>query len=330
MSTSTGNHSSTRSPLALLKNPAFIVVMVILLGSGFGLTATVSRLKLYLQKLPIEAPVQVRSIPTETERWRQVGQDAIAEAAVLEKLGTSNYLTRVYVEKNPKDGARPRVLELHLAYYTGMVDTVPHVPERCMVGGGWSISGGPYVEPIKLDLDAMRVQEDLSASPLNAPGQTASTAGSTNAASASGGREPVLTAPRGSFSASPGSRVRLASGVKDAALRITKFSMPGSDQTMLAGYFFLANGGITDSAEGVRLLAFDLRSRYAYYLKVQISSQSLKTPAELAEMSRDFLQEVLPDIMTCVPDWTLVERGEYPPTDQAGKAGGGSGRVETR
>jgi len=66
-------------------------------------------------------------------------------------------------------------------------------------------------------------------------------------------------------------------------------------------------------AEGVRTLAFDLRSDYAYYLKVQFTSGAVSSSEELARQAGDLLEDLLPEIMRCVPDWIEVELGRYPP-----------------
>jgi hypothetical protein len=85
------------------------------------------------------------------------------------------------------------------------------------------------------------------------------------------------------------------------------------------GYFFVANGGHTDSALGVRRLAFRLTDRYAYYLKVQVGSGSVQSAEELAEVSSSLLHELLPEIMRCVPDWSAVEAGTWPPRRGGGR-----------
>lgn len=94
-------------------------------------------------------------------------------------------------------------------------------------------------------------------------------------------------------------------------LRITEFSNKNGKK-IFAGYFFIANGGHVSSAEEVRLLAFDLRSDYAYYLKVQFTSSTVTSAEELARESSTLLGELLPEIMRCVPDWIEVEAGRYP------------------
>src|SRR5207253_2412975 len=82
--------------------------------------------------------------------------------AVVEELGTENFVTRVYAEKLPTGSTgRPRILQLHAAYYTGTIDTVPHVPDRCFVGAGWAIVGGPWVRDVPLSTSGWVPAPDL-------------------------------------------------------------------------------------------------------------------------------------------------------------------------
>ena len=288
---------------SIIRRPAFLVSASVLIASAAALSAAVAGLKLHLRKLPIEVDRKVHTIPTETYRripdakgprrgddtvtvWKQVGRDQTMSKEIVEELGTTNYLSRVYQREVPMpDGKRP-ALELHLAYYTGMVDTVPHVPERCMVGGGWNIKSSPGV--VRLPLDISRWETDSAASTAD------------------------RTIYRGRLSS--GFYARLPQGIDNATLLATEFEKPGTDLRMFSGYFFIANGGMCARAEDVRLLAFDLKSRYAFYLKVQVSSLAgVESADKLAEYGADLLSDLLPEIMLCVPDWIAVERGEYPP-----------------
>lgn len=284
----------------ILLNPAFLTAVVLLAGAGLGLRAVVASRQWYLTKLPIHAEGgrAVQAIPPETERWTRVGTDRQESDAMVEELGTTNYLNRLYVSRDPVPGigARPEpvLVDLHLAYYTGLIDTVPHVPERCMTGSGWEITGASTVVPIPLDRS--RWAPDPSAPPEMQ------------------GR--VMTArlpsdPR--YTDAPGTRVRLPLDPESLSIRVTRFQNPRTGDSMYAGYFFIANGGTVASAEGVRLLAFDLRDDYAYYLKVQFSSVQARSAEELAAMAGALLDDLLPEIMRCVPDWVKVQTGEYPP-----------------
>lgn len=282
---------------------AFCAALAVLVGGAVALGTVVSALKYHLKKTPIQVDVKCASLPIESASWAQIGTDKIEEEAMLEVLGTHNYLSRRYLERNPADSKSPRAVELHLAYYTGMVDTVPHVPERCLVGGGWTIKSGSQTLPLKLDESSWVLDEQASAESDKGRVYTA------------------RLAMDSKYSKSPGARVRLPREADKIQLRITPFELPGTDQKMYAGYFFIANGGHVSSAEDVRLLAFNLTDDYAYYLKVQVSSiAGINSEQDLADAASSLLSELLPEVMLCVPDWTLVQRGEYPADNPRKKA----------
>lgn len=286
-----------------LARPATALLLIVLMGSALGMGWAIDAYKLHLNKLPIypEGGRVVSTIPRETDNWVQIGSDQIVSAELLEELGTSNYVSRTFIQKNPAAGQQPKVLELHLAYYTDQIDTVPHVPERCFVGAGIGQAGESDTLPLSLDrtgwvLDPNASTEDQSI-------YTASTSRR--------------------WSDTRGKRVRLPRGIEDAAIRTSKYNSQSSSD-LYAGYFFIANGGMAASAEEVRFLAFDLKNDYAFYLKVQFTSRSVSSAEELAAVSSGLLDELLADIMLCVPDWIEVQSGRYPPDGgQGSNATGG-------
>lgn len=286
------------------KQPAFLVGAAVLLMSAAALNGAVSLLGIYLRKLPIEVGPKVHSIPTETQSWVHVGEDRVESAEIVDELGTKNYLNRWYRRKTPDAKGNPVELELHLAYYTGMIDTVPHVPDRCLVGAGWSISGGPFYPSVPLDVSQWSVDTDAT-----------SVFGSA--------QSPVYRARLWN-----GLNVRMPRGVEDLKLNVSEYSYPGKNAKLTAGYFFIANGGVTATPEGVRLLAFDLRSDYAFFLKVQLTSGTATTAKDMGDLAGSFLQEMLPEIMQCVPDWIEVQRGNYPADNPRRKKATSSGAVE--
>ncbi|MBZ0172334.1 MAG: hypothetical protein K8E66_08150, partial [Phycisphaerales bacterium] len=238
-----------------LYTPAFFVALAILVVSAVGFGRVISAYGFHLRKeaiLPPDGRLLI-NIPTESESWVQEGPDDIMDAEVLETLGTENTVSRVYIEKNPADPSNPRAINFHAAYYTGMIDTVPHVPDRCFVGGGLQKSSTSVV--LDLPMDTNDWAPDAGVSPdLRGPiGE-------------------IYTAPTSfRFSDLKGRRVRLPRGVgpdNPIGMKVSEFRGSG-DTVLFAGYFFIANGGTVASAEGVRTLAFDLTSDYAYYLKVQ-------------------------------------------------------------
>ena len=93
-------------------------------------------------------------------------------------------------------------------------------------------------------------------------------------------------------------------------IRTTQFRAKGDPNTRLvAGYFFIANGEITPFPEKVRLFAFDLTTKHAYFAKVQFS-MFVRGEVDLdryVEQVSDLLESFLPELMQCLPDWSEVE-----------------------
>ena len=284
---------------AALRQPAFVAGVAIMLVSAATLNVAVAAMGVHLRKQRIDPPDnrRVSAIATETASYQRVGQDIVMSSEVVDELGTTNYLTRSYALKNAaKDQPNPR-MELHLAYYTGMIDTVPHVPERCMTGAGWQVVGLSRRVPLKLDTSSWQVDQTV---PEKLRGK-------------------VLTVPFDpAFSKdTKAERIRLPFEPDSIEMQSSEFTGPRG-MRQVAGYFFIANGGHTALAEGVRAKAFNLTDDYAFYLKVQVTSQQVASPEDLAEHASRLLGELLPEIMRCVPDWIEVQQGRYPPDNPRG------------
>jgi hypothetical protein len=244
-------------------------------------------MQIYLNKLPIypEDNRQLRQILAQTDHWERHAEDLIEAADIVDALGTDNYLTRTYVSKTETtaDG-EPVAVDFHAAYYTGMIDPVPHVPERCFVAGGWQLAAQSEVLELPLDGSAWLPMETDGEEPL------------------------YLIRVSNANRDYPGRRIPLPRGVTPDAgprMRITSFT-DEQNRPIHSGYFFIANGGTVARSEDVRLLAFKLTDDYAYYLKVQITSTQVDSAEQLARVSADLLQDLMPEIMLCVPDWTKV------------------------
>ncbi len=301
-----------RSVLSALKRPAVIVASSILLGSALAMGSVIHYFQFHLQKETIypETGLDVRSIPAETANWKRVQPDQVYPLEIADELGTKNYLSRLYAARTPLvQGKSPPVLDVHLAYYTGLLDAVPHVPERCFTGGGMALVGGPWTVDIPLESETWIV--DPASVTSGDEARTIYTARTPN-----------------QFSVRPGQRVALPRGLtptRPLRLRVSQYSDP-QGRTTWAGYFFLANGGWTASAEGVRELAFKLSDDYAYFLKVQFQSSSVGSPEELASQAGSFLSDALADIMLCVPDWRRVESGDWPADNPRRESRGSAAR----
>lgn len=284
-----------------LAHPAFLTSLATLTLAAVGLQASLTVLDVRQRKKPIAAPdgVQFHTLPSQVEGWKQLGPDPPPlSSAVLESLGTSNYITRTYVQTDPPSGEDPKRVQLHAAYYTGMIDVVPHIPENCFVGGGLTLDSRAKVVPIPLDLSrfppdptvdpSLVEQIDLKENHTIRRGRT------------------------DQHSSKPGMHVRMPFDVEDLKLRVSRYLTP-SGQAVYAGYFFIANGWALHNNDQVRLLAFDPSADYAYYAKVQFTSAMVDSPEELAALAGDFLHSMFPEIMRRVPDWVDVIEGEYPP-----------------
>ena len=291
---------SERAGQSSVRMTLSIALLVLMLVSTVGISAYIRVKDVHLQKIPIypKDDRQVSSVPSLTPSWRQIGADEILGAEMTETLGTQNYVSRHYILTRDADPKRPIVLDLHIAYYTGMIDTVPHVPERCFVGGGLQQSASSRVIPIPMDTSGWRVDPGV-------PEQFAGSQGEIYTVRLSNNPE---------MSDAPGLRVRLPRDIgpqNPFEFRASEFINPGSSN-VYAGYFFIANGGTKANANDVRQLAFNLEDDYAYYMKVQISSMGLASFDEFSRYSGDLLGELIGEIMRCVPDWVEVQQGTYP------------------
>lgn len=279
---------------------ASVLALVMMLGAGLGLTLYVKIHDLHMEKTPIYPPGnrQVSAIPSETEHWKRIGSDRISSAEIVETLGTENYVSRDYMRRDTEGTKRPVVVEFHAAYYTGMIDTVPHVPERCFVGGGLQQSSSSRVMELSLDTSSWTPDPSVPEEYAGLAGNIYTTRLSNNSA----------------WTDAPGRRVRLPRGVTPESrieMRCSEFFL-GEGRKIYAGYFFIANGGTRANADEVRALAFNLSDDYAYYLKVQINSVTADSFEEFAEQASSLLSDIIGEVMRCTPDWIEVQQGRYP------------------
>jgi hypothetical protein len=229
------------------------------------------------------------SLPAALGAWKQVGKDSVFSDALIEELGTQNYLDRFYaVDGDPSKG----LMQVHAAYYTGMIDAVPHIPERCWNANGLVMSGQPMVRAMRLSGKGW----DLSSGPVQ-PGS---------------GERYVMAEVRDPITRKT-EKVALPLGKME--MTVTAFQDPRNPKaTALGGYLFIANGGVTPSALAVRNLSFKLSDRYAYYCKLQFSAQLPGSPEEVLPkfdtMTAELLEQLLPHLMRCLPDWPAIERGD--------------------
>lgn len=263
---------------------AFVLACFALVAGRIGFRMGADHLNIYLQKKPVELRDHFDNISTTLGSWQAVGEATKLTEEMVEELGTKWYLDRQYARNgDPRQG----LVSLHIAYYTGMIDAVPHVPDRCFVAGGFNIR----VNPINYPMTLRRVGWRKDPTHVNrATGQAYETAVYRNPIT---GRSTTVRMPVG-----------------DLALRTTEFSHTDMPRARVyGGYFFIANGRATATPEGVKLFAFKKSEEYAYYCKIQFIASGAKDfqAEQFVALSADLLEALLPELMRCLPDWAETE-----------------------
>lgn len=254
----------------VFRQPAFVVVSLVLLAAAVGSNATTRFLKLHYKKQPVALVRPLHEVSSRLGPWELVTIDEPVSAEFEEALATDKYVFRDYVDtrlvsrqqldqfKNKTAAERKKlalelqqknpaaVVNIGLTYYTGLVDTVAHIPDRCYIADGY--------EPAKYDLvawDALR------------------------------GR------------------------AGDQKLRFIVFEDPTPGRKTAVrnvAYFFHCNGKYMNDPIDVRKSLADLFEKYGYYMKVEL--HTLDLPAEQASgVMNDLLIYLLPEVEKCLPDW---------------------------
>lgn len=264
---------------------AYFAALAILIVGAVGFRLLVAQLNIHLLKEPVDLRRPLDSIPNKIGRWERVGSDAVFSDALIEELGTRRYLDRMYaVDGNPSKG----VVHVHVAYYTGTIDAVPHIPERCWAVGGLSLTRNSEGVIIDLDRRGWRTLADAAS-----PGYM-----STSITDPVTAEVEQVTLPKG-----------------DIAVTTVEFQDPKKPTVrQVGGYFFIANGATARTSYDVRTLAFNLTDRYAYYCKIQLTKSGLVKNADdslLEPFNQDateLLSGLVPQVMKCLPDWPTWEK----------------------
>ncbi len=264
---------------------AYFAALAILIVGAVGFRLLVAQLNIHLLKEPVDLRRPLDSIPNKIGRWERVGSDAVFSDALIEELGTRRYLDRMYaVDGNPSKG----VVHVHVAYYTGTIDAVPHIPERCWAVGGLSLTRNS--EGVIIDLDRRGWRTLAGAA---SPGYM-----STSITDPVTAEVEQVTLPKG-----------------DIAVTTVEFQDPKKPTVrQVGGYFFIANGQTARTSYDVRTLAFNLTDRYAYYCKIQLTKSGLVKNADdsllepFKQDATELLSGLVPQVMKCLPDWPTWEK----------------------
>ncbi|MBL9147661.1 MAG: exosortase-associated EpsI family protein [Phycisphaerae bacterium] len=279
---------------------AFVAACAILFLGALGFAGAVRQLNYFLMKEPIELRAALDTLPTRIGEFERAGNDRHFSKEILEELGTNQYVDRTYVRKGQ---VGPMRVDVHIAYYTGTIDDVPHIPERCSVVHGNQLFGDTVEIPLKLDTSAWNMKSGV----FNRA--TGLEYASTEVA------DPITLR-----------RTTVHLPVEDLILRVSEFQSPSRPRwRQIAGYLFIANGRTTPNAYGVRRLAFSRTERFAYYCKIQLSVEGMVPGPDdslmptFIENANEIVSAILPPLMARLPDWPAVEAGklDVPPAAPA-------------
>ncbi len=231
------------------------------------------------EAVPLQRPLML--IPDRMGTWELVHEDPPLSADILQELGTQQYITRVY-EDTSWSNPVGRYVRLHVPYYTGTADTVPHVPDRCFIGGGL-IGLDKGLANLTLTGDGYRPDEEHG--------------GYVHAVKPTTGQYQISEArvPATEFQAT-----------------YFTFGAPNGAASHNVLYFFAANGKLRPTPDDVRFDGFDPSDKYSYYAKIEVQFHGVADKGLAAERASAFLSVALPEILACLPDWVEVTEGRYP------------------
>lgn len=295
------------SQLALSQGIVGGLLVVAILGQTSIIQAT--GVALSKQPLPLRHGIAL-SFPDQAGDWELLHLDPKLSADIESELGTDEYFNRYYVNnavglmassmevkthdgepsgrligwEGQKSDQAGDLAKVHVAYYTGMLDAVPHVPDKCQLAAGYT---RVYRKAHTIKLSRYDYEPDP-----DHPG--------------------MVLADSTGFNKS----VRMPSD----EIEVIFYSGMGPEGNIITVmYFFLANGKAMASNHEVRF-SFNMKDRYSYYCKVEtvfpgltLTDQSSKADVErIKQHASELLSDLLPEVMACLPDWTEVQSGDYP------------------
>ena len=118
--------------------PAFLICVLVLAAGGAGMSMTMKRLGVVLEKEPLPLRKSLDLLDeADLGPYRVVPPKLkIENKDVLKALGTDDYIQWVLEDSEEPAGSPVKRCLLFITYYR-FADRVPHVPEECWTGGGY-------------------------------------------------------------------------------------------------------------------------------------------------------------------------------------------------
>lgn len=255
--------------------PGFLTVVAVLLAAVLGMQTLIWAMGLVLIKKPIALQKELDQLTTTFGPYELIQRQGRLPKAQEEALGTTEYIAWYLRDTRMDEGEPGSVIRLHIPYYTGQIDSVPHVPDRCFVAAG-QVPGPRNV--VTADLSGRHIRND--------DGEIT--------ALTEGGRWVSLPADR----------------VPMTLAQFYKENRP-SDTAGVA-YFFIANHDFVATPEGVRIKAINPFDQHAYWAKIEVMPLGVGDSEQVREIVQEFLSYALPEVMLCLPDWENANRQSEP------------------
>lgn len=259
-----------------LWTPKVIVVIVILVVAASTFQFVVGWLGLFFSKEELPLRIPLFRMSSRFGHYEMENEDPALTPEIEAVLGARAYITREYYDTRKEKGDPGALLRLHIAYFTGTPDPVIHVPDVCYIAAG-AQGLKKEIETVKLESPAFQLLPDGGA---------------------------IATA-------ADGSKVILPS--LDISMLAFDFVTDGMSTPSTVTYFFAANGRFMGDTGDVRKLVIHITDRYAYWAKIEVLPIGVGDREEALAIVKEFLSAALPEIMLCMPDWSEVKAGTYPP-----------------
>ncbi len=118
--------------------PPFLLA-VVLLGAAAVLGGPVARWFRFIQdKQPLPLTAKLDTLDAAALAPYEVSSRHVLESVVVEALGTRDYISWTVEDTSVPPGDPLRLASLLVTYYTGGHSLVPHTPDVCFLGSGYS------------------------------------------------------------------------------------------------------------------------------------------------------------------------------------------------
>jgi len=197
--------------------------------------------------------------------------DGTLSEAIVESLGTKEYLLRTYIDSDAREnGQPPWRVALNLNYYSNG-DASPHVPDRC-----WVANGRQPPEPQMVTIRDV-VRKD--------------------------GSRVDLEMRMLSFFPTPEEMGQGSRGFLGAEPEVK------TDLRRNVAYIFHVNGQYVSNPLAVSSMFWSAKNKYAYHAKIEVTMEQLCTPEEAKKVLSDFMRDSLASIEECLPDPRILTEG---------------------